>query len=167
MAYQSPNTGVLGRGTEEMKTNDVTGRLKKGRACVAIEMGRPGVGTSMADLEKMAKLVASYGAVFEVCNPVYPLLKDPKTGQFHEEVLGERALSAIIEVDVDLGILKDLLAAVKEMVDHIDTVFSLDVATVMEGDKIPADEIVREAGFTRRENGKTNIGVGRPKKEVV
>jgi Fe-S-cluster-containing hydrogenase component 2 len=33
-----PKTGVPGRGTEEMKTNDVTGRFKRGRAGVCIEL---------------------------------------------------------------------------------------------------------------------------------
>lgn len=167
VAYQSPNTGVLGRGTEEMKTNDVSGRLQKGRVCIAIEMGRPGIGTTMADVEKMAKLVAGFGAKFEKCNPMYPLLADPKTGKFLDEVLGERALSAIIEVDIDKSILKDLLIAIREMSHEIDTVFSLDVATVMEGEVIPTDVIIKEAGFKRRLNGKTNVGLGKPKKECV
>ena len=35
-------TRVPGRGTEEMKTNDVTGRFKWGEAGMAVEMGRPG-----------------------------------------------------------------------------------------------------------------------------
>ena len=34
-------SGIAGRGTEEMKTNDVTGRFKRGFVGVAIEMGRP------------------------------------------------------------------------------------------------------------------------------
>ena len=38
------STGVPGRGTEESKTNDVTGRTKKGQLGIAIDMGRPGVG---------------------------------------------------------------------------------------------------------------------------
>ena len=32
--------GVNGRGTEEMKTNDVTGRFKSGSCGVAVELGR-------------------------------------------------------------------------------------------------------------------------------
>src|SRR5512147_2183090 len=36
------NTGILGRGTEEMKTNEVTNRFVRGQVGVAVEMGRPG-----------------------------------------------------------------------------------------------------------------------------
>ena len=56
--------GVNGRGTEEMKTNDVTGRFKKGYAGIAVELGRPQVSTSLRDLEKIAMVVAQHGAEF-------------------------------------------------------------------------------------------------------
>ncbi len=36
------STGVEGRGTEEVKTNDVTGRVKVGEVGFTIEFGRPG-----------------------------------------------------------------------------------------------------------------------------
>ena len=38
---------ISGRGTEEMKTNEVTGRFKPGMTGVAIEVGRPITGTRM------------------------------------------------------------------------------------------------------------------------
>src|SRR5437868_5716867 len=38
------STGVSGRGTEEVKTNDVSGRVKVGEVGFTIEFGRPGVG---------------------------------------------------------------------------------------------------------------------------
>ena len=38
------STGVEGRGTEEVKTNDVSGRVKMGEVGFTIELGRPGVG---------------------------------------------------------------------------------------------------------------------------
>ncbi len=37
---------VPGRGTEEMKTNDVSGRFRPGEVGVGIELGRPGVGAT-------------------------------------------------------------------------------------------------------------------------
>jgi ferredoxin len=43
-------TGVGGRGTEEIKTNDVTGRLGGGEAGVVIELGRPGSGAYFRDV---------------------------------------------------------------------------------------------------------------------
>jgi len=43
-------TGLAGRGTEESKTNDVTGRFRRGEFGIAIEVGRPGIGTSLIEL---------------------------------------------------------------------------------------------------------------------
>lgn len=54
-------TGVPGRGTEEAKTNDVTGRTRIGEVGIAIDMGRPGIGVHMADAEKVAMAVAAAG----------------------------------------------------------------------------------------------------------
>jgi hypothetical protein len=45
-------TGVTGRGTEEVKTNVVSGRVRKGRVGLCIDVGRPGAGARMYDVEK-------------------------------------------------------------------------------------------------------------------
>ena len=42
------STGVEGRGTEEVKTNDVSGRVKVGEVGFTIEFGRPGVGVCVS-----------------------------------------------------------------------------------------------------------------------
>ena len=51
-------TGVPGRGTEESKTNDVTGRVKKGEVGICIDMGRPGVGCRLKEVEKVVGKLA-------------------------------------------------------------------------------------------------------------
>ncbi len=51
-------TRVPGRGTEEVKTNEVTGQFKKGYIGVTAEMGRPGVGVRFRDVEKVAQALA-------------------------------------------------------------------------------------------------------------
>jgi Pyruvate/2-oxoacid:ferredoxin oxidoreductase delta subunit len=158
-----PSTGGKGRGTEEMKTNDVTGRYRRGETGVAMEMGRPGVGTSIADLEKVCMALAAYGVEFETLNPVAALMADLKSGKFKEEVLGERVLSAIIEFKVDRTRLKGVLTKIKEIAGQIDTVFSLDLISRLGADGvIPTTAIAREAGFSPLPNTKTNIGLGRP-----
>src|SRR5271169_1539535 len=53
------STGVRGRGTEEVKTNDVTGRVKRGEVNFTIELGRPGVGVRMYDIQKMTMALAA------------------------------------------------------------------------------------------------------------
>jgi len=51
-------TGVGGRGTEEIKTNDVTGRLGPGEAGIVVELGRPGVGAHFRDVQTVAMALA-------------------------------------------------------------------------------------------------------------
>ena len=164
-----PSTTGQGRGTEEMKTNDVTGRYTFGMAGVAVEMGRPGIGTSFRDLETVAMAIAKLGVEFEPNNPVAELMADEKTGKIREEMLNEKVLSAILEFKVEMMKLKDVLTTIKAVAEKIDTVFSLDLISRSYPDGIsPALAIAKEAGFSIRPNAKTNVGLGRPlaKKEA-
>jgi NAD-dependent dihydropyrimidine dehydrogenase PreA subunit len=159
-----PNTNVPGRGTEEMKTNEVTGRFKRGRVGVAIEMGRPGTGVKFSDVEKVAMAVASAGDVnFEPQNPVTGLMSDVKTGKLRDDVLEVRSLSAIIEFEIPNEKLATVLEKLQEVTPEINTVYSLDLCTrVNEDGTVPILEVVKEAGYTPYSNGKTNVGLGRP-----
>ena len=86
---------ISGRGTEEMKTNEVTGRFQLGGAGIAIEVGRPCLGTRLSDVEKIAQAVAKLGVSFEPQNPVTSMMSDESTGKFRDDLLNERVLSAI------------------------------------------------------------------------
>lgn len=157
-----PDTGVPGRGTEEMKTNEVTGRFKKGMAGVAIEMGRPGTGTRLYDVEKVAMALAPTGVHFEPHNPITSLMNDKTTGKMREDVLNEKTLSAIIEFDISQDKLSEVFTALKEVSPKIDTVYSLDLACRLEDGFNPVVKIATESGFKVSINGKTNVGLGRP-----
>ncbi len=163
-----PVTNMRGRGTEEMKTNDVTGRFRRGFAGIAIEMGRPVLGTNFRDLQTVAMAVAKLGVTFEPENPVTAMMSDKKTGKIDEAVLGEKALTAIIEFLVEEGKLKEVLQVAWEVSKKIDTVFSMSVISrVGANGSIPIEGIVREAGFSPRPNTKTNLGLGKPFKAEV
>lgn len=156
--------GVAGRGTEEMKTNDVTGRFKRGFSGIAIELGRPGVATNFRDVELLTKVVAEHGAIFEAKNPVTSYLTDLETGKFPEEILDERVISAIIEILVDNEKLEEMINAILEKSDQLDTVFSLDVVCAVEEDNtVVAQKILDQMGLSYRPNCKTNIGLGKAK----
>ncbi|MDT8903234.1 4Fe-4S binding protein [Anaeroselena agilis] len=156
-------TSVPGRGTEEMKTNDVTGRFKRGHAGVAVELGRPGTGTRFRDVEKVAMAVAPIGVTFEPQNPVTALMVDTATGKMQDGILDEKVLSAIVEFDVTIEKLAVALTAIKQVAPELDTVFSLDLASRMSADNtVPTAEIARQVGFEPSLNGKTNVGLGRP-----
>src|SRR3990170_1216277 len=80
-APQHGLTGIPGRGTEEMKTNDVTGRYRAGEAGFVLDIGRPGIGARLRDVEKIYKRLVTMGAHFEEQNPLTSLLKDKGEGE--------------------------------------------------------------------------------------
>lgn len=161
-------TGVGGRGTEEIKTNDVTGRLGEGEVGIVVEVGRPGTGARFRDLAKIAMAVAPLQPAFEPNNPVTQLMEDPTTGQIVEEVLDEKVLSAIIEMKTRLERIPDLLQALEAVQGETDAVFCVGVASRCRPDgSIPHERWVREAGYVLSPNGKTNLGLGRPLFEGV
>jgi len=157
-------TRVPGRGTEEMKTNDITGRFKWGQAGMAVEMGRPGVGARFPDIEKVAMAIAAVGGVvFEPKNPLTTLMADRKTGKMNPEVMGEKVLSAIIEIMVPVNRVPEIIAAVRQVSRDISTVCSLDLTTKVDPDGgLKAFALARDAGVSPTINGKTNLGLGRP-----
>jgi ferredoxin len=158
-----PSTGVPGRGTDEIKTNDVTGRLREGDAGLVVEMGRPGTGAYFRDIEKVAMALARLRPHFERENPVTQLMVNPEIGKIKEEVLNEKVLSAIIEIKTRLEKIPEFLQALEKIQKEIDTVISVGVASrcLVDG-SLPHEEWVRKAGYKLSPNGKTNIGLGRP-----
>jgi len=159
-----PGTGIGGRGTEEIKCNDVTGRVRKGEAGLVVELGRPGIGAYFRDIEKVAMAMAPLGPFFEPQNPVTQLMEDQKTGKMKGEILAEKVLSAIIEMKTPLGRIPEILQALDQVQREIDTVISVGVSSrCLPDGTIPHAEWVRKAGFTLSPNGKTNLGLGRPR----
>jgi ferredoxin len=155
-------TGVPGRGTEEMKTNEITGRFKRGSWGMAVEIGRPGVGAKLRDLELIAMALAKKGIVFEPRNPVTFLFEDVKIGKLKPELKEERVLSAIIEFEVKLDQLRGVFQTLKEVSERVETVFSVDLISFPEEEeKGPALEVARQLRFPIYPNGKVNLGLGR------
>jgi NAD-dependent dihydropyrimidine dehydrogenase PreA subunit len=160
--FQEPGGG-LGRGTYEMKTNDVSGRFQRGFVGVAIEVGRPGIGTTFRDIETISMALAKIEIELEPMNPLTNFIVDKKTGKVAEAVINEKILSAILEFIVPIARLKEVLEQVKAVSGKIDTVFALGLFTrVNEDGSIPVVPIAQEAGFTCSQAAKTNVGLGRP-----
>jgi NAD-dependent dihydropyrimidine dehydrogenase PreA subunit len=155
-------TGVSGRGTAEMKTNDVTGRIRYGHFGIGVELGRPGVGTAMRDVEKVCMALAPHIS-FEPKNPVTYVMQDAKTGKLREDILGEFVLSAIVEGDVPVERLEVVLDALRRVADQVDTVFSVGLSSRVypDGSLVFKDRLER-AGYTPYRCGKTNVGLAKP-----
>ena len=82
-------TGIQGRGTEESKTNDVTLRVGPGEVGVAIEIGRPTLGMSILDIQKITRAIARVGVhKIEPHNPIHSMIADEATGDLKPEMLG-------------------------------------------------------------------------------
>ena len=161
-AAVSPVTMGAGRGTEECKTNDRTNRVKKGQVGFGIELGRPGVSTSFLDVEKVTKKAASIGVEFEQLNPIWPLIKDPGTGELKDEIKGERVLSLVVEFITDLEKTPQVLKALREVEQEVDTVFTVAVMCRVDDDRtVPVLPMLQRAGLQPRPNAKINVGLGR------
>ena len=87
------STGVGGRGTQEVKTNELTGRVKEGETGFTVEFGRPGVGVYFRDMDKMCQMLAKMQVEFQLENPLTALMPDVKTGKLETDVLTEKVLS--------------------------------------------------------------------------
>ncbi|MCP4757112.1 MAG: 4Fe-4S ferredoxin [Proteobacteria bacterium] len=160
------STGMAGRGTEEIKTNDVTGRIGPGDAGIVIDLGRPGTGVFFSDIEKVTRALAPLPVHFETQNPLTTLMVDIQKGTLREDILGEKVLSAIIELKLSLAEIPVALNTIKETAEELDTVISVGVASRCGVDgSIPHEAICRDVGFAVSPNGKTNLGLGHPPKD--
>lgn len=155
-------TGVAGRGTEEIKTNDVTNRLGAGDVGFVVELGRPGLGARFRDFEAMAMALAPLGVRFESKNPLTYLMSDTATGKIREDVLDEKVMSAIIELRTTLDRVPAILETIERVAQSLPTVASVGIASRCATDgTIPHEAFIAELGRTLSPNGKTNLGLGR------
>jgi NAD-dependent dihydropyrimidine dehydrogenase PreA subunit len=154
-------TGVAGRGTEEMKTNDITDNFIRGEIGFSIELGRPGVGAYLKDLETVVKKVTSMGAIFAKDNPVIPLITNPTTGSLRPEILGEKVLSAIVEFVADETKALDFIDELEHFLNaELDTVATMSViARADEDGNSDFLQRLKENGQEPYPNGKVNIGM--------
>lgn len=156
------STGVQGRGTEEVKTNDVTHRVKTGEAGFTIEFGRPGVGVRFSDIQKVTQALARANVAFEKRNPLTFLMSDIATGTLREDILNEKVLSAIVEIKVPMSRVDGILELVHDLEGKIDTVIALGVSTRCDknGEEQVLAPILQGLGY-RIDRAKTNTGLGR------
>ena len=155
------STGIGGRGTMEVKTNDVTGRVKEGEAGFTVEFGRPGVGVYFRDVDKVCRALANSSVEFQLENPVTALMSDVKTGNLREDILDEKVLSCILEFKMDVAKMPEMLKAIEDEVRRLDTVVAMGIAIRCDS---KGDDNVRNQlealGFDAW-RAKINMGLGR------
>jgi hypothetical protein len=166
------STGIHGRGTEEVKTNDVSPRVGMGEVGYVIEFGRPGVGVRFHHIQTMTMALAALGVAFEAKNPVTHLMTDKSKGILNQDLLNERILSAIVEIKTGIDLVPKVLDTIAEVAKQIDTVMALGVSTRCDenGEDRVLAPLLEDLGYTY-ERAKTNMGLGRitniQKKEQV
>jgi Fe-S-cluster-containing hydrogenase component 2 len=168
--FSDPNathalTEIQGRGTEESKTNDATNRCGPDEVGIAIEVGRPIIGMDLENIQKITRALARAGInEIEPNNPICSMIRDQTTGDLQPELMRERVLSAIIEIQVKRDRLRHILRTIKKVAREIDSVFCLDVITQLEpGLKVPQEvlDVIESEGLSWRPNAKINMGLGR------
>jgi NAD-dependent dihydropyrimidine dehydrogenase PreA subunit len=154
-------TGIPGRGTEEMKTNDVTNRYNFDEIGISIEIGRPGVGTCLRNIELFTTKLSKIGVEYEKESPITAIIIDDQ-GHIKEDIKNEKVLSAIIEFKIPNSNISAVLKIIRQVENKIDTVFSVGMITrVRENGDIPIIKILSKEGFNVRPNVKANMGLGR------
>jgi ferredoxin len=156
------STGVEGRGTEEVKTNDVSGRVKVGEVGFTVELGRPGVGVWFREIQEMAWELGRAGVVFEKRNPITSLMTDTSAGTLREDIMNEKVLSAILEIKVPVERTEEIVRLIHGVEKRLDTVVALGVATRCDadGEERVVAPILERLGY-KLERAKTNTGLGR------
>jgi hypothetical protein len=161
------STGVEGRGTEEVKTNDVSGRVQVGDVGFTIELGRPGVGVWFREIQEMTWELARAGVAFEKRNPLTSLMSDVGAGTIREDIMNEKVLSAIIEIKVPVERTEEIIRLVHDVEKRLDTVVSVGVGTRCDpdGEERVVAPILERLGY-KLERAKTNMGLGRITNQV-
>ncbi|MDR5694328.1 MAG: 4Fe-4S binding protein [Armatimonadota bacterium] len=158
-------TGITGRGTEECKTNDVTGRYPRHRVGFTIDMGRPGIGVYLRDVETVARAVVAAGLELEPPhrNPLASIFDNLQDPRLKEGLADVHLLSIIIEGTCRVEDVGAVLKALQEVQHQIDTVFSVGMVLRVDpsGYHPALEELVRH-GIPKPMRGKVNVGLGRP-----
>jgi NAD-dependent dihydropyrimidine dehydrogenase PreA subunit len=161
---QHPNLKSWGRGTEEAKTNDVTGKFGRGEYGLLLEFGRPGTGTRLTEIEKVAKVVREMNISILEDNPLYGLLEEDMSGRIKPAYVHEKILSGILEIRIDKAEdLEKILGRILPVLKDLDTVVSVGLVSRFNDDAtLPVIDRLKKMGLSVRPNAKINVGLGRP-----
>jgi ferredoxin len=153
------STGVPGRGTEGIKSNDSKERYKEGFMGVFVELGRPVLGARFVDAERAVKEFTAHGFPMVEDNPVVGLIADRETGALEPEILNEKAISILIEFIVPDAAVEELMAILRKLSDEVTTVFNVSVALrAKEGGLSPLSDLFGP-DIQSLPNGKVNLGM--------
>ncbi len=155
-------TGITGRGTEGIKTNDSQNRYKRGQIGVFIEVGRPVLGGRFYDVERIVKKFKASGYEVIPENPIAALINDPKTGALKPDILDEKVISCVIEFIMPDAAADELMTMVRRLSGEVESVFSLSVGLRADEQGKSRFEEVFGPDIYKFPNTKVNIGAAQP-----
>ena len=163
-AYSNPiaeheTTGVPGRGTEGIKTNDSQHRYGRGSMGVFVELGRPALGARFRDVERVVKTFKAHGYDVVPHNPVADLIDDRKTGALKPDVLNEKVISCLVEFMLPETAADELMGIIHELAGAVETVFNVSVALRADEEGRPRLTQIFGPDIFSLPNAKVNIGM--------
>ena len=136
--------------------------LNKGVVAITVDVGRPILGCTMADIEKITTRLAKIGVFPDPTSAVARLMSNPSIGKLRDGVLGERFYYIVIQCKTEESRLPDVVKALKEAAKEVDTVFSVAVHTRLADDySLPDTSALEELGVEAWPNGKVWLDLGR------
>jgi len=116
----------------------------------------------MREIQQMCSRLAQAGVSFEKKNPLTSLMSDEAAGQLRTDILGEKVMSAIVEIKVPVERTEEIIRLVWEVEKELDTVVALGVGTRCDadGEDHVVAPILERLGY-KLERAKTNTGLGR------
>ncbi|MBI4331477.1 MAG: 4Fe-4S binding protein [Chloroflexi bacterium] len=142
--------------------------LQPGETVIVIEPGRPHVGATFGDVQKIVQALLPAGLrldlqypPLEERTPLTELAVDPAGGVFRQDILEERAGWVVLKLLVPGGQRPAALETLHRAAAQSDTVFAVNLVCRVE-ERVSAliDRIAAETGFRPAANGKTNVGLG-------
>jgi hypothetical protein len=123
-------------------------RISKDSTAVVVEVGRPGVRTTLADVEKVCTALATAGVSFDPGSGVTGLMVDVGTGKLQPDILDERVMHAMIHYTCPNDHLPAGLRALREVSGRVNTVLSIGFSNLLDAEGIgPAIAICDAAGL--------------------
>ena len=157
------STGVEGRGTEEVKTNDVTGRVGAGRGRLH---DRARTSRRWRPLPRHPGSLSRAGrgrrGLREEESGDVAHERRRRPARIREDILDEKVLSAIVEIKVPVARAEEIIRLVWDVEKRIDTVVTIGagVRCDAQGDDTVVAPILERLGYNLA-RAKTNIGLGR------
>ena len=116
----------------------------------------------MREIQRICWRLGAAGVSFETRNPITSLMTDVRSGTLREDILGEKLMSAIVEIKVPVDRTEEIVRLVWEVEKELDTVVALGVGTRCgpDGEDHVLAPILERLGY-KLERAKTNTGLGR------